>query len=204
MNLQQIRNRQVADAGLPPDDYQSDLRNGDTIEVCEIAGQPPHEDRYIGFVIEVVEHGYYLLVECCHLESGDTRRFRTYRDGPPAVGAVTVKVLRRVDRPRQPEQELGQLYGKRSRMRRTAHPRAEEIVPGARFRARVQGYYTTLRILRANGRGWVAVDMATERTVEIPDPCHLSKLERCPKCGAADLYEIPIAGWPCLGCRVSH
>lgn len=199
MTPQEIRNRQLADAGLPPEDYEPNLREGDTIQVCEIDGAD--EDRYIGWVIEVIEHGYYLLVEI-RLPSGDCRHVRTYRDGPPEVGAVTVKVLRRVDRPRQPEQELGQLYWQQSLVRRTAHPRAEEIVPGARFRVKIDGYFTTVRILALNNHGCIAVDMATEHVVEILDPLRLRKLLRCPECGAADLYEVPVAGWPCWGCRV--
>lgn len=200
MTPQQIRNRQLASAGLPAEDYEPDLRDGDWIQVCELADQPPLEDRYVAFVVEVIEHGYYLLVECC-LESGDTRRFELCRDGPPDVGVVSVKILRRVDRPAQPEAELGQIYGKRSEMRRTAHPRVEEIVPGARFRTKIDGYYTTVRILAANGRGWTAIDMATESTVDVWDRRRLWRLERCPKCGASDLHEVPLAGWPCLGCR---
>lgn len=204
---QQARKRLRAAAGLPPDDYEPDLREGDTVRVCEIAGQPPQEAHYIALVIDVVEHGYYLLVEC-RLESGDARRFRTYRDGPPEAGVISVKILRRVDRPREPEREYRQLYSKQDRVRPTGRPEAEQIVPGARFRVDLDdGYYTTIRILTANGRGWTAINMATEQVIEISDRRRLRKLERCPQCGASDLYEMPAAGWPCTACRarrVSH
>lgn len=200
MTPQQIRNRQLASAELPPEDYEPDLRDGDWIQVCETVGHPPSENRYLAFVVEIIEHGYYLLVEC-RLESGDTRRFETYRDGPPELGVVGVKVLRRVDRPPEPQPELGQLYGKRSTVRRTAHPRASEVTIGSRFRAKIQGYYSTVLISgRQKGR-WIGQDLQTGRPIHIRSVNQLRKLEKCPRCNCLH-YEIPTAGWPCLRCRL--